>query len=55
MKFKNNLNFIQMITNCCIENKHDLTWQIYFDALILNQNIIDEMILIILKNRSLEF
>jgi hypothetical protein len=43
-----------MINNNYIENTHFNMTDI-LDALILNQNIFDEMILITLKNWSLEF
>jgi len=35
-------------------NKYDLTWQIHFILKCLNQNIIDEKIIITLKNQSLK-
>ena len=47
---KKNLNLIQTINDYYVENKHDLTCVDILYALMLNRNIIDEMILITLRN-----
>jgi hypothetical protein len=43
-------NLIQTINDYYLENKHDLTCVDILYALMLNRNIIDEMILITLRN-----
>jgi hypothetical protein len=43
-----------MINDYNIANKYDLTWQTHSILKYLNRNIIDEVIIITPKNRSLE-
>jgi hypothetical protein len=47
-------NLIQIINDYNVANKYDLTWQTHFVLKCLNRNIIDEGIIITLKNRSLK-
>jgi aspartate carbamoyltransferase regulatory subunit len=43
-------NLIQIINDYNVTNKYDLTWQTYSMLKCLNQNIIDEGIIITLRN-----
>jgi len=55
MRFEKKVqNLIQMINDYNVVNKYDLTWQTHFMPKYINQNIIDEGIIITLKNWSLK-
>jgi aspartate carbamoyltransferase regulatory subunit len=43
-------NFIQIINDFNVANKYDLIWQTHFILKCLNQNIINEEIIITLRN-----